>query len=134
MKLFVIKAVFTAGSFAVAFWAWTIWSVYFSGGQTVIKGPQPDSLVETTAIGDGFFVLEGAGGIITASVGSDGILIVDSGYEQMAPNVLSALAKLGDAPVVRIINTHFHGDHSGGNIELSESGADIVFHTHTVKN
>jgi cyclase len=83
------------------------------------------------------YMLVGAGGNITASVGPDGILLVDAGLENMAPKVLAALNRLsmevetkglpnvnvGPAKPVRIIiNTHVHQDHTGGNEFLAKSG------------
>ena len=111
------------------FWAWTIWSVYLAGGESIIEEPGTDAPIETVRLDDGFNVLIGAGGNITVSVGRDGVLVVDTGYASMSPGVVAAIRALSDAAVIRIINTHSHGDHAGGNSAVAAEGADIIAHT-----
>jgi len=77
---------------------------------------------------DGF-----GGGNVAASVGSDGILIVDNMYAVMAPKLKASLKQLADAPVKIVVNTHFHGDHIQGNSVFRETSA-IVAHENTAKN
>jgi cyclase len=72
---------------------------------------------------DGF-----AGGNVGVSVGSDGVFIIDDELEQMSPKLLSALGKLSRAPVRFVINTHWHGDHAGGNAAFGKAGAVILAH------
>jgi glyoxylase-like metal-dependent hydrolase (beta-lactamase superfamily II) len=60
-------------------------------------------------------MLEGAGGNIGASVGEDGIVVVDDQYAPMADKIKAALRGITDKPVRFVINTHYHGDHTGGN-------------------
>ena len=69
-----------------------------------------------------------AGGNVGVSVGSDGVFIVDDELESMSPKLQAALAKLSKSPVRFVINTHWHGDHSGGNKAFGNSGAVIVAH------
>ncbi|MFN2443378.1 MAG: MBL fold metallo-hydrolase [Thermoanaerobaculia bacterium] len=73
------------------------------------------------------FMLEGAGGNIGVSVGEDGIVIVDDQYAPLAPKIKAALASLTDRPVRFVLNTHYHGDHTGGNEFFGET-APIVAH------
>ncbi|MFN2238482.1 MAG: MBL fold metallo-hydrolase [Thermoanaerobaculia bacterium] len=73
------------------------------------------------------FMLEGAGGNIGVSVGDDGIVIVDDQYAPLAPKIKAALASLTDQPVRFVLNTHYHGDHTGGNEFFGES-APVVAH------
>ena len=63
-------------------------------------------------------MLAGAGGNITAQVGNEGILVVDTQYAETAPKVLAAIRRLSDKPVLWVINTHIHPDHTGGNEAL----------------
>lgn len=76
---------------------------------------------------DGF-----GGGNVLASVGSDGILLVDNMFAIMAPKLKSSLKQIADAPVKIVVNTHFHGDHIQGNMVFRES-ATIVAHENTAK-
>lgn len=73
-------------------------------------------------------MLEGQGGNIAASVGEDGIVIVDDQFAPLADKIQAALKNLGitDKPVRFVINTHFHGDHTGGNLPFSTSGSTLI--------
>lgn len=79
---------------------------------------QPDySKVEikTTKVGGNVYMLEGAGGNIGVSVGEDGILIVDDQFAPLADKIRASLKTLGQGKLRFILNTHWHGDHTGGN-------------------
>jgi cyclase len=67
-------------------------------------------------------MLVGAGGNITAQVGKQGILLVDTQYAALSEKILAALAKLSDGGIRYIIDTHFHADHTGGNENLRKAG------------
>jgi cyclase len=67
-------------------------------------------------------LLVGAGGNIAVQIGSDGVLVVDTGLAQHADKVLAAIRKLSDQPIRYIINTHFHPDHTGGNEVIGKAG------------
>src|ERR1041385_1513498 len=66
------------------------------------------------------YMLTGSGGNIGVSVGDDGVVIVDDQYAPLAPKIKEALKKIEDQPVRFVLNTHFHGDHSGGNPEFGK--------------
>ena len=68
------------------------------------------------------YMLAGAGGNTTLQVGKDGVLVVDTQYAEMAPNILSEIRKLSDKPIVWMVNTHVDQDHSGGNAALAKLG------------
>src|SRR6266436_4846656 len=72
------------------------------------------------------YMLVGAGGNIGASVGDDGIVIVDDQFAPLAPKIQAALKGITDKPVRFIINTHYHGDHTGGNADFSKLGTIIA--------
>jgi glyoxylase-like metal-dependent hydrolase (beta-lactamase superfamily II) len=76
-------------------------------------------------------MLEGSGGNIAASVGDDGIVIVDDQFAPLADKIRAALAGLTDKPLRFIINTHYHFDHTGGNLPLHD--ATIVAHDNVRK-
>jgi glyoxylase-like metal-dependent hydrolase (beta-lactamase superfamily II) len=69
------------------------------------------------------YMLIGAGGNTTLQVGKDGVLLVDTQYAPMAPKIMAAIRTLSEAPIKYIINTHMHGDHTGGNGALVKLGA-----------
>ena len=86
--------------------------------------------VSTTPIKDGLFLLQGRGGNVVASVGEDGILIIDDDYPEYAEAYHQALKSLGDENSLPrfVVNTHWHGDHVGGNTYWGERGAVIIAH------
>lgn len=71
-------------------------------------------------------MLVGAGGNIGASVGDDGIVIVDDQYAPLAEKIRAALKGITDKPVRFVINTHWHGDHTGGNVPFSQTSTVIA--------
>ncbi len=74
------------------------------------------------------YMLQGAGGNIGVSVGADGILIVDDQFAPLADKIRAALKTLGEGKLKFVLNTHWHGDHTGGNAQFS-SEAPIIAHT-----
>ncbi|WP_298270974.1 MBL fold metallo-hydrolase [uncultured Bradyrhizobium sp.] len=91
--------------------------------------PAPDfSKVEikTTDLGDGIYMLEGQGGNITVATAKDGIIMVDSEFAPLHDKIKAAIATISPLPVKYLINTHFHGDHTGGNAPFAKDGAIIV--------
>ena len=68
------------------------------------------------------YMLVGSGGNITAQVGSQGVLLVDTGLSQFSDQVIAAVRTLSDKPIHYIINTHVHPDHIGGNENLAKTG------------
>src|SRR3954447_2624501 len=77
------------------------------------------------------YMLQGAGGNIGASVGEDGIVVVDDEYLPLAEKIEAALKGIADKPVKVVLNTHWHGDHTGGNAAFS--AAPIVAHENVRK-
>jgi glyoxylase-like metal-dependent hydrolase (beta-lactamase superfamily II) len=71
------------------------------------------------------YMLTGAGGNVTVQEGPDGVLLVDTQFAPMAPKILAAIRELTDKPIRYIINTHVHGDHTGGNEAIAKSVQDI---------
>ncbi len=84
--------------------------------------------IKTTPLRDGTFLLTGAGGNMVASTGPDGTFLVDDQYAPLSARISEALGKLGRLPVRFIINTHWHGDHTGGNEAFGQSGSVILAH------
>lgn len=93
-----------------------------------VAAQEPEATVRTEAVAPGIYALYGSGGNIGASVGADGVFLVDDQYAVMTPKIAAALAKLSpDAPRF-VLNTHWHGDHTGGNENLAAKGSLIVAH------
>lgn len=89
--------------------------------------------IKTTDLGNGIYMLEGAGGNLGASVGDDGIFLIDDQYAPLTPKIVAALAELGSGDIKYVINTHWHGDHTGGNENLGKDGTVIVAHRNVRK-
>ena len=87
-----------------------------------------DARFESIPVGDGLYmVTSGMGGNVAACVGDDGLLVIDDQFERTAPELLEALKALSDGPIEFLINTHFHGDHTGANPILGKA-ATILAH------
>jgi len=84
--------------------------------------------IKVTKVSGNIYMLEGQGGNIAASVGEDGIVIVDDEFAPLADKIQAALKNLGitDKPVRFVINTHYHGDHTGGNVPFNNAGSTII--------
>ena len=84
--------------------------------------------VEISPIRDGVHLLTGRGGNIVASTGTDGTFLIDDQYAPLTDRIRAALATVTDQPVRFVVNTHWHGDHVGGNENLGKAGAVILAH------
>jgi cyclase len=82
--------------------------------------------MKVTKVAGNVYMLEGAGGNIGASVGDDGIVIVDDQYAPLAEKIQAALKGITDKPVRFIINTHYHEDHTGGNAYFQKQAPIIA--------
>ena len=92
-----------------------------------------DVEITTRQVAEGVFMLQGAGGNIGLSVGEDGAFVIDDQYAPLSAKILAAIAEVTDRPVAFVVNTHYHGDHTGGNEALGETGAHIVAHDNVRK-
>jgi len=103
----------------------------FALAQVAAAQQQPDFSkvqIKVTKVSGNIYMLQGEGGNIAASVGEDGIVIVDDQFAPLADKIQAALKSLGvtDKPVRFVINTHYHGDHTGGNVPFANSGSTII--------
>lgn len=99
-----------------------------------LAGAQDLSKVEITSsrVAGSVHMLQGAGGNIGVSVGADGILIVDDQFAPLADKIRAALKKLGEGKLRYVLNTHWHGDHTGSNAQFGVE-ASIIAHDNVRK-
>jgi glyoxylase-like metal-dependent hydrolase (beta-lactamase superfamily II) len=89
--------------------------------------------IHTSLLRDNLYLLQGIGGNIVVSVGTDGTLIVDDEYRELNAKLMAAIEKITDRPVRYVINTHWHNDHTGGNEMFGKAGAIVIAHENTGK-
>src|SRR3979490_2269813 len=82
--------------------------------------------VKISDLGNKTYRLEGAGGNVTVAVGSDGIIMVDGQFPPLHGKLKGRIATLADQPIKYLIDTHFHGDHVGGNGPFQAEGVTVV--------
>jgi glyoxylase-like metal-dependent hydrolase (beta-lactamase superfamily II) len=104
-------------------------AVLFAGTASAQQGVDFSKVEITTVdLGNKTYMLQGQGGNITVAVGSDGIIMVDSQFAPLHDKIKAAITKISPLPVKYLVNTHYHGDHTGGNAAFQKEGATIVGH------
>jgi cyclase len=81
--------------------------------------------IHSLQVRDNVYMLVGAGGNITMQLGDDGILLVDTQFAPLSAKIVAAIRTISDKPIHYIINTHHHGDHTGGNANLRAAGDTV---------
>ena len=81
--------------------------------------------IKTTKLADNFYTLEGQGGAVSVLTGPDGVLLVDSQFAPLTEKLVAAIKEVSDKPIRFLVNTHVHGDHTGGNENFAKLGAAI---------
>jgi len=83
--------------------------------------PEPNQEIRSMHVKGQVWAIMGGGGNVTVQVGDEGVLLVDTGAEQMAEGIRAEIQRIaGDKPIRYVINTHWHADHTGGNVALSQ--------------
>jgi glyoxylase-like metal-dependent hydrolase (beta-lactamase superfamily II) len=82
--------------------------------------------IKTTDLGDNVYMLEGQGGNITVAVAKDGIIMVDGQFAPLHDKIKAAIEATSKQPIIYLINTHYHGDHTGGNEPFAKDGVTVV--------
>jgi len=108
------------------------WLAFLAGCMAAFTLPagaqdEPVEFVATPLSGT-VTMLKGSGGNVAVSAGEDGVFIIDDQIEPITAELVAAIAGISDQPIRFVINTHYHGDHVGGNEAIGGSGAVIVAH------
>ena len=104
-------------------------TLMFAGAANAQQAVDWDKIqIKTTDLGNKTYMLEGQGGNITIAVGTDGIIMVDGQFAPLSDKIKAAIKAISPLPVKYLINTHFHGDHTGGNENFAKDGVTIVAH------
>ena len=89
--------------------------------------------IQTEKLSDTTYIMVGAGGNLGVSIGEDAVFVIDDQFAPLTPKIEAAIAKLTAKPVRFVLNTHWHFDHTGGNVNLGRAGALIVAHDNVRK-
>ncbi len=89
--------------------------------------------IKSHQLTDNIYMLTGSGGNIGLSIGEDGVFMIDDQFAPLTEKILSKIKTLTDKPVKFLINTHWHGDHTGGNENMAKEGTVIVAHENVRK-
>jgi glyoxylase-like metal-dependent hydrolase (beta-lactamase superfamily II) len=107
----------------------TLFAISFAALATTVFGQAPPDFskveIKTTQVTNSFYTLEGQGGTIGVLVGPDGIFMVDSQFAPLSQKIAAAIHKISDKPVRFMVDTHVHGDHTGGNENFAKMGVTI---------
>jgi glyoxylase-like metal-dependent hydrolase (beta-lactamase superfamily II) len=107
----------------------TILAAFALGAAPMAAAQSFDNVqIVTESVGPGVYMLTGQGGNLGLLVGQDGAVLIDDQFAPLTEKITAAVAKVSEKPVRFVINTHWHGDHTGGNENLGKAGAVIVAH------
>jgi glyoxylase-like metal-dependent hydrolase (beta-lactamase superfamily II) len=97
-------------------------------------GLQPPPPLNLVKVAPDLFSLEGSGGNVAIYLTDEGPVVVDDKFERNFDEIMANVKKISDKPVKYLINTHHHGDHSGGNTKMLAAGVEVVLHTNARAN
>jgi glyoxylase-like metal-dependent hydrolase (beta-lactamase superfamily II) len=100
-------------------------------GQTD-EGSSGDSKI--IPVGEGIYVYKNRGGNIGLCFGNDGVFMIDTQFAEVSEDILKDVARFTDKPLKYVLNTHHHGDHTGGNANMANTGATLVSHDNVRTN
>jgi glyoxylase-like metal-dependent hydrolase (beta-lactamase superfamily II) len=82
--------------------------------------------IKTTKLSNNFYALDGQGGTIGVLTGPDGVFMVDAQFAPLTEKIVAAIKQISDGRIRFLVNTHVHGDHTGGNENLGKMGVTIL--------
>ena len=98
-----------------------------------VSAQKKEVTIKVEKLTDHIFMLIGQGGNIGLFIGVDGVYMIDDQFAPLTPKIIAAIKTITDQPVKYLINTHWHGDHTGGNLNMAKEGAIIVSHENVRK-
>src|SRR5262245_58288365 len=125
---------FVASASVLAAAAWLSPRRLFAEGENIVltaRKRAESATITTESLRENVSALVGSGGNIGVLSGSDGKVIIDSGYSTSRGKITEALRKLSRDPIKHLINTHWHFDHCDGNEWMHADGATILAHENT---
>jgi glyoxylase-like metal-dependent hydrolase (beta-lactamase superfamily II) len=106
---------------------------FATAGLWVALTQQPPQELTVTKIADDLHVIVGSGGNVAVYTTDEGVILVDDKFEPNFPQIMAKVKGITDKPVRYVLNTHVHGDHTGGNAKFLGAGAEIIAHENAVK-
>lgn len=98
------------------------------GDKSGSKKPTISRTINLITVTNNIYMFKGKGGNIGVSTGEDGVLMIDNQFAETTPEILNLAKSLSDKPIQFLINTHHHGDHTGGNVNMINNGTVIFAH------
>lgn len=98
-----------------------------------IQSQKNEVKIKTTKLSEQVYMLKGSGGNIALFVGNDAVFMIDDQFAPLTPKILKAIKKITVKEVKYLVNTHWHGDHTGGNENMQKEGAIILAHENVRK-
>ena len=107
---------------------WIVTLAAVAGLAAPLAAQQDSVRIQTIPVADGIYMLVGSGGNIGLAVGDDAIFLIDDQFAPLSQKITDAIRAVSDKPVRFLLNTHWHGDHTGGNENFGKAGVLIVAH------
>lgn len=99
----------------------------------IIEAQNREVKITSQKVADNIYMLQGQGGNIGVFVGDDGVFMIDDQFAPLSKKIINKIKEITDKPLSYLINTHWHGDHTGGNENMKKEGFLIVSHENVRK-